>query len=357
MPSRPRILYILSEYPQLSETYIQTEIEAVENDYELRVISCKTPNQPFRGALPSVTIPSSEPERMREIIEDFKPDVLHTHWMHTSPLLGKLSKQTGIPFTVRAHSFDVLWKWKELSFFKKLQGKKGHPGYMSEAVGFLNSDLCLGLLSFSFGRPNLEKAGVSPAKIIEAPACVNYKRFYNTGPNEAGVMNGGAALPKKKMEDFIELAACVPNLPFDLYPIGYQVEELRQVNAQKGNPVTITPNIEPADMPPLYKQHSWLVYTASTEIPTTGWPMMISEAQSSGVGVLMKNLRPDLKDFVGPCGYVYDTIEEAAEILSKPFPEEKRQMGFEHAKQNDIERHKHLLTDLWDKAAGRRKTT
>jgi hypothetical protein len=83
---------------------------------------------------------------------------------------------------------------------------------------------------------------------------------------------------------------------------------------------------------------------------------MIAEAQASGVGVLMKNLRPDLKDFVGPCGFLYNSVEEAAKILSQPFPEELRQMGFEHAKKNDIEQHKHVLTDLWDRAVARKQT-
>ena len=349
MPSRPRILYILKEYPQLSETYIQTEIDAVKNDYEIRIITTHTADRPYKNHDPYEQI--SEQEQIKAAIQAFKPDVLHGHWMGTSPLVAKLSKETGVPFTVRAHSFDVLWKWKELSTFKRLIGKKAHPKFMTEVLPYIKSDLCLGILSFPFGRPNLERAGVPAGKIYDAPACVNYKRFHNTDPNGDGVMNGGAALPKKKMDDFIDLAKLVPQLSFDLYPIGYRVDDLIKANKEKGSPVTITPNIEPADMPPIYKQHRWLVYTASTEIPTTGWPIMIAEAQASGVGVLMKNLRPDLKDFVGPCGFLYNSVEEAAKILSQPFPEELRQMGFEHAKKNDIENHKHLLTDLWDKAA------
>ena len=354
MTSRPRILYLLKEYPQLSETYIQTEIDAVKSDYEIRIITTHVADRPYKNHDPYESI--AEKEQIRAAIQAFKPDVLHGHWMGPSPLVGELSKETGIPFTIRAHSFDVLWKWKNLSPFKRLIGRKAHPKYMTEVLPHLKSELCLGVLSFSFGRANLEQAGVPPSKIFEVPACVNYKRFHNTAPNEDGVMNGGAALPKKKMDDFIHLATLVPNTRFDLYPIGYNVDDLVAINAEKGSPVNIIPNIEPSEMPPIYKQHRWLVYTASSEIPTTGWPIMIAEAQASGVGVLMKNLRPDLKDFVGPCGFLYNTVEEAAKILAQPFPEELRQMGFEHAKKNDIERHKHILTDLWDKSI-KQKTT
>ncbi|MES2464738.1 MAG: hypothetical protein V4671_29595 [Armatimonadota bacterium] len=356
MPSRPRILYILSEYPQLSETYIQTEIDAVKDDYELRIISTRTANFTYKNHDPYEIVSEAENEKLIQVIEDFKPDVIHSHWMGISPFIGKLSKQTGVPFTMRAHSFDVLWKWKELSLIQRLIGKKAHPKYMTKALPYLNDDLCLGVISFPFGRENLERAGLAPNKIHEAPACVNYKRFYNTDPNGDRVMNGGAALPKKKMEDFIELATLVPELKFDLYPIGYQGDELMKLNESKGSPVNIEPNIEPIEMPPVYKKHRWLVYTASSAIPTTGWPIMIAEAQASGVGVLMKNLRPDLKDFVGPCGFLYNTVEEAAKILSQPFPEELRQMGFEHAKRNDIEQHKHVLTDLWNTEIARKQT-
>jgi glycosyltransferase involved in cell wall biosynthesis len=346
MALSPRVLYILSEYPQLSETYIQTEIDAVKSKHEIRIISTRTADQPHKNHDPFEMM--AEPERIREVIDAFKPDVLHGHWMHTAPLVGKLSRETGIPFTLRAHSFDVLWKWKELSLLKRLIGKKAHPKYMTKAMPYLKDDLCLGVLSFPFGRANLERAGVPSHKIVDAKACINYKRFHDTGPNGDGIMNGGAALPKKKMDDFIELATLLPQNTFDLYPIGYKVEDLKALNAAKGSPVNIIPNIEPVDMPAIYKQHRWLVYTGASEIPTTGWPAMVAEAQAAGVGVLLKNLRPDMKEYVGPCGFVYDTMEDAARIISQPFPEELRQMGFEQARKSDIEQHKHLLTDLWD---------
>lgn len=64
----------------------------------------------------------------------------------------------------------------------------------------------------------------------------------------------------------------------------------------------------------------------------------------------MPNLRPDVKDYVGPAGFLYDSIGDVADIISKPFPEELRQLGFEHAKKSDVFRHKRLLINLWRKA-------
>ena len=90
------------------------------------------------------------------------------------------------------------------------------------------------------------------------------------------------------------------------------------------------------DMPPMYKKHEWLVYTACRTLGHVGWPMAVAEAQASGVGVLVPNLRPDLADYVGEAGYLYDSLEEAAEIIQQPFPDDKRQL-----------RHDFQRTELW----------
>jgi hypothetical protein len=104
---------------------------------------------------------------------------------------------------------------------------------------------------------------------------------------------------------------------------------------------------------PEYKQHQWLVYTAAFELATVGWPMAVAEAQAAGVGVCMPNIRPDLKEYIGNAGYLYDSISEVAEIIAKPVPDEIREAGFLQAKKSDIQEHKHLLTDLWHKAIHR----
>ena len=92
------------------------------------------------------------------------------------------------------------------------------------------------------------------------------------------------------------------------------------------------PRIEPEEMPGEYKKHRWLVYTASRGIGTVGWPMAIAKAQASGAGVL------------------FNSVNEVAEIISKPFPEELREMGFKHGKKSDVFEHKAILTNLWRQA-------
>jgi glycosyltransferase involved in cell wall biosynthesis len=163
-------------------------------------------------------------------------------------------------------------------------------------------------------------------------------------------MNIGAAIPKKRMEDFIDLASVNSELRFDLYGVGHSIDQLARYNDSKGSPVSIMPPVEPDEMPGEYKRHRWLVYTASRELATVGWPMAVAEAQASGVGVCMPNLRPDLREYVGQAGILYNSIDEVTDIIRRPVPDDMRDMGFHQARKSNIFEHKVLLTDLWRSA-------
>ena len=69
--------------------------------------------------------------------------------------------------------------------------------------------------------------------------------------------------------------------------------------------------------------------------------------RSAGCDVCMPNLRPDLKDYVGEAGILYDDLCDLPDILSAPPPQEMREAGFEQCQKSDIRNHLHLLTDLW----------
>ena len=336
--AKPRVMLVLQYFPQLSQTYIKAEIEALCEDYELSVVTMKAPDLPYKNHYPYRMIPAYD--KVREAIREFQPTVLHTHYLETAEVVGKLARDTGIPFTVRAHSFDTL--------MGKTTGKI--PRHIKAAMSHVNSDLCLGILNFPFTRPWLEKTGIRGEKIFDCFPVIAYDKFHNREPNGDAVMNVGACLPKKRMEDFVQLGKLCPSKTFNLYSIGYKADSLAEYNAKMGSPVTIHTPIEPDDFPPIYKQHGWLVYTACPQLNTVGWPMAVAEAQASGLGVCVPNLRPDMHDYVGGAGFVYDNIEEVAKIISRPYPQEMRELGFEQAKKSDIQQHKGILTDLWDKA-------
>jgi glycosyltransferase involved in cell wall biosynthesis len=333
---KARITYILTNFPQISETYIRSELQAISDEYDIQILSYNPPNISYRNHLPYQYI--QDPIAVEEAIEAFQPDILHTHWLNNirdiAWLAGYFSrKKRQIPFTIRAHSFDTL----------DPSGK-----YILESASLINSELCLGVLTFPFTRPILEKAGIISEKIYDCYPVVDFRRFYDRTPNGNGVMNVTSALPKKKLSDFLELSSKIPNRTFNLYCYGgYLTREIERLNQEMGNPVNLMPAIEPEEMPKEYKKHEWLVYTGSREANLVGWPIAVAEAQAGGTGVCFPNLRPDLKEYLGGAGFLYDSLSEVAEIISKPYPQEMREKGFEQARKSDIFQHKYILTDLW----------
>src|SRR5262245_53127870 len=155
--SHCRVLYLVHHFPQISETYIRSEIEAVEDECDIRVISLHEADLAYKNHVPYQV--TEDPAVIREQIDEFRPDVLHSHWLDQVPTLAYFAgclagspARRATPFTVRAHSFDTLGA--DVSFLKNL-------------APILNSDLCLGVLAFPFARPILERAGIRPQKLID----------------------------------------------------------------------------------------------------------------------------------------------------------------------------------------------
>ncbi|MDJ0892061.1 MAG: hypothetical protein QNK18_12830 [Gammaproteobacteria bacterium] len=336
-----RVMYILWHYPQLSEQYIETEIEALSAEFDIRVIA-RTALQDYHASyktfLPFKTIVDAE--SVLEEIREFRPDVLHTHWLINIAGLFELSRRAAVPFTVRAHSFDTI----DSPDPRMQPWLRRAKTQLREAS---RDDLCLGIVAFPFSRRFLQERGVRSQKIHDCFPVINYARFFDPSPNGTAVMNTGACIPKKKMADFVKLGRSMHDQTFNLYPVSYNVEAIKRYNKRLGNPINIRDTVEPYQMPAVYKRHRWLVYTADPLRRNVGWPVSVAEAQASGVGVLMANIRPDVREYVGEGGFVYDSLSEARKILRQPFPDELREKGFSQARKSDIQEHKGILTSIW----------
>ncbi len=335
MVRTPKVLYFVERYAQISETYIENEILALGDAYKLRVVSIIKPDlQLLNYTLPYTMMRTRE--HLLQMTEDFVPSVIHGHYLTMIDRLFSASETLQTPFTLRAHSFDILGASSD---------KLAHWSR------FANAENCLGILTFPFTVSWLAEAGFNENKLIPCYPVVNVKAFDDRSENGNAIMNTGAALPKKRMEDFIRLGSKVPQREFNLYPLGYNTRRLADYNESLGNPVNIRTPVQPRAMPAVFKNHEWLVYTACPQLKTVGWPLSVAEAQASGVGVCMANIRPDLKDYVGDCGFLYDTIDDVTRIIEQPFPEDLRERGFELAKRSDVSSHIDLLRDLWSSVA------
>lgn len=333
------MLYIVNEFPAMTQTYIRSEIEALREDYEISVIHLRSVPITYETDIPYRQL--FDLPDLIAAVRDAKPKVLHTHFVMFAPLLDKVSAATGVPFTVRSHSFDVFGYLRD-HFAHWSDGTT-----VPEVIDALNSPRCLGVLAFPFMREYFEDSGVRREQVHDCFPVVNFDLFYDRSANGDGVMNLGAGLANKQMEDYLRLAAAVEGPTFDLYVVGLRAEELRKLNEEMGSPVRLLEPVPPPNMPAEYKKHRWLVYTASFEENAVGWPMALAEAQASGVGVCAPNLRPDLKEYVSDGGILYDDVMDVREIVAGPVPEEMREAGFELARRSDIRQHIGVLTSLW----------
>jgi hypothetical protein len=326
---------LLDRFSTISQTYMLNEVEAVMVDYDVKIVAPQPPPVPCRRHAPFDVVRSDA--QVYDIVSDFRPTLLHSHYFHTAAQTARFAERAGIPFTLRTHSYDVL-------------GKSG-PGSAVDAgnVRAVNSEVCAGVLAFPFLRPVLERLGVNASRIIDCFPVVNYRRFHDRSTNGDAVLNVGACLKKKRMQDFVDLGRVVGGI-LNLYAIGGRAEALRRYNDRKGRPIVIHDAAEPDEMPSVYKAHRWLVYTACPRMKAVGWPMAVAEAQAAGLGVCFPDIRPDVADYVGEAGYLYDSIADVPDVIRRPYPDELREIGFEHAKKSDIDVHKHLLTDIWDRA-------
>ena len=329
-----RVLYVLDHYPELSESYIHSEIRILGEEYEIFVVALhRAYVVPNPEGYPFTEL--SNFSRLVKLVREVRPQVMHTHVLADAKLLARLSDATGVPFTIRGHSCS----------------QTDVPRYIHDLHRHLNDDRCLGAVILPYTREVLTTGGkVRPGKLTSVPPVLDFGRFYDRSPNQDGVMNLGPCLAKKKMTDFVDVAARFPGRKFSLYPLGHMVQELKAHNAQCGSPVTVEDPRPHSAIPAEYKRHNWLLYTGCFKLATLGWPMSIMEAKAAGVVVCVANVRPDIKEYVGESGYTYNTLDEAAEIISSPPPAAMRDAAFDHASSMDLRKHKHLLTGLWHSA-------
>jgi glycosyltransferase involved in cell wall biosynthesis len=332
--SPKRVLYVLRQYPQVTETYMETELRVLEErGHTVEVIALNVATDPRRDTHSFRYVPQADEAAIAAAVAEIEPDVVHSHELDTARRACEASRAAGAPFTLRTHSYDVMGLPEER---------------MRELGAYLNDDRCLGVLGFPFAADPLVRAGVREEKIRTCFPVVDYERFHSESENGEAVMNLGACQPKKGMRLFIELAQRMPEREFNLWAVGFGIEDIRRLNEGLGSPVNLVARTEHHEMPAHYKRHQWLVYTAAER--TVGWPVAIAEAQAAGVGVCMQRVRPDVEEYVGDGGFVFDTLDEVAEIIAGPPPAEVRQRGFEQARKSDARDHISVLEGLWDAA-------
>lgn len=283
-----KVLYILGNYPQLSETYIQAEIEyALERGIEVHVWS-QVCRHPF-------IVPPCQVHRgnFQQAFDAAKPDLLHIHYLHEGrPRLNGFPAH--VPVTIRGHSFD----WRR--------------------------ETCLDVL----GDPRVRRVYLFPhfaatiphAKVAPLPVAYSSKRYQSSAEKDRRmVFRTGAGIPTKGLRDFFQVAKLSPDHRFVMaisvaggnegFP-----DRLREMNAETGGRVEILIDVRWDEVQRLTARAGIYLDTSDPAGHAFGMPISIAESMATGSYVLARET-PSSPDYVGKGGAVYRSVAEAADLV------------------------------------------
>jgi len=318
-----KILLLYKGYPRISHGYQIDEAIEFNKKYEIMIISFEW--ELFTKSDKHLPFIKDYPLNQIEKIIKFKPDIIHSHYLDTFDLCVQMSNKLQIPFTIKSHSFDILGN--------NFDNCKKYIKRINE------NNLCLQIIVFPEFFQKLLDFGIKKSKLLSMYPVININKFINLDiENGSDIMSGGAFLPKKNIKDFILLSKKIKNLYPEKKITYYSVpenknyyNEIINYNLIHGNPINFL-SVQPEEMPLEYKKYQWLIYSACSKEKTVGNPLMVAEAQASGVGVIMYKLRDSLIDYVTENGYLYNNHEEVLEIISNNFDMEKRNNAVEISK-------------------------
>jgi glycosyltransferase involved in cell wall biosynthesis len=284
-----RVLYLLWNYPQISETYIDAEIGyAIGCGIDVHVWStaCRHPN----------LIPSCEVHRgtLADTLAKVKPHIVHCHYLPLAEAYhGSVPK--GVPITVRGHSFD--WSQETLRRVAGLNSVKRIYLFPHFAVQVKDVD-----------------------KVRALPVAFRPRQQKDVKKDRRLVLRLAAALPTKGLQDFFAVAErLADDFRFvlgvsragsaDDYP-----ERLVEMSRKMGGIVDVRIDVLPDDAWDLYRKASIYLETSDPKGHPFGMPISIAEAWSEGMLVLARD-GPDARRYVGE-DFCYSTVAEASELIA-----------------------------------------
>lgn len=283
-----KVLYALSKYPQLSETYVTAEIAfMLRAGVDVRVWS------------PFIRLPDVRPQTicyadtLAHAMQAFRPDVVHVHHLNVAHGVCKQLEAFKVPITIRGHSFD----------------------FSVEAVHKL---VALSSVEKVYLFPHFTRQ-VIHHKVFALPVAVDSTK-YKPEPNKdrSMVLRLGAGLDTKNLEDFFAVARLCAGFKF-IVGLASCDDTSRVAHALMAkHPKTIATvfkdvSWEAAER--LTKQTGIFLHTYDPKSHPFGMPISIAEALTAGATVLIRDSMA-AREFAGDAGLYYNTPEEAAETIN-----------------------------------------
>lgn len=259
-----RILVSEWHFPQITETYIQSDIAGLRAlGAEVEVWSSEDvavyyePGVPWRRG------------SLEDHINDFRPDLVLSHWLHVGRDHRPITRRLGIPHAVRCHGFDF------------------NEGIIEELAK--DPEVVIHLFPHLLGRfsdrPNVvvDPVGFDPSRV--APTSAKDRQL---------VLRLVAGLHTKDLETFMLAASRCPEFRFVLgighsYQAEERTEELIQQAKDLGAPVEILTDLTYEKAAAITMDAGIYLHTHG-EAHVVGMPISPVEAMATGALVLVRTL-------------------------------------------------------------------
>lgn len=283
-----KILIGSGNYPKLSESYIEAEIQyLLRRGLEVAVYS------PVAGSpeAPEIVRVYRDHEKA---LREYKPDVFHVHYLTFNRNVIEAAGKLRIPVTVRGHSFDFsVDNAKRMADLHAIKKVWLFP-HFSERVQHRKVDPLPVAFDSTLYRPVTSK---------------DRRSVYRTGAGKHG----------KGLQDFFEVASLCPEFKFSLSANIVLGEEsylgvLKELASK--SPVEYVTNIQRGEAASRMASAGIYLDTSDPRSHPFGMPISIAEAMATGAYVLARK-NESVGAYLGAAGALYESTAEAASLIRK----------------------------------------
>lgn len=289
-----KVLYLVRYADALSESYIRAEAEYAQSQ-GVQVRFCAQAKAEDRYPVEESCV--RRDGDLEAAVEDFKPDVIHVHWLTLAAEYADRLVKLQVPVTVRGHSFDAL------------------PSNVKHVAAI---PVVMKIWLF----PHFAKYH-QDLKCVEPMTVAYNARFFSqgAGPREKRrVVRAGAGLPGKGLTDFLMVARLCENEGFEF---------LLALTDATGSPGTVDKMYKSPFFPKnvevvkglSHEQVAFLMQNAGIylrhfqeNVHPWGMPVSVAEALASGMYVLA----PDTygaADYLGLAGATFKNPQHCADLI------------------------------------------
>lgn len=295
-PARaPRVLYVASQFPQLSESHIYAEIACMR-----RFGAAIEVWAPAAGASPFAHDLVVHRGRLADAIRAARPDLVHVHWFTMLDATRATVAASGLPLTLRGHSFDAtpqaIAKALLLANLRRLYLLPG------SASGTLHEDERIRIVPPIFDSTLFPPSPRKDRRLVlrASPGIVeNSLRF---------MLDLATLLPEHRV--VVAVTAARGHEP--------EPEALEAYRTRIGSPAELRFDVQRPEIGALFAAAG--IYVHSSTEPQgaiqkrVGGPVSLAEAMATGAYVLARN-HPALAAYVGGAGATYADAAQAAALI------------------------------------------